>query len=109
MLNRDSNSYPEQWLLARWPALLRADLLKVAHHGSASGSSEAFLDAVQPRAALVSVAARNFYGHPDPAVMRRLSTRAATVLRTDQLGTIVASTAGAGWTIRAGGVHWLMR
>lgn len=105
----DADVTEEQWLLARWPALLRADLLKVAHHGSASGSSQAFLDAVRPRAALVSVAARNFYGHPDPAVMRRLSANAAAVLRTDQLGTIVAETDGNGWTVRAGGVRWRLR
>ena len=105
----DAEAAEEQWLLDRAPALLRADLLKVAHHGSGTSSSEAWLDAVRPRAALVSVAARNFYGHPDPAVMRRLSSLGAAVLRTDQLGTIVASTNGDGWTMRAGGVRWRLR
>ncbi|MEK7239025.1 MAG: DNA internalization-related competence protein ComEC/Rec2 [Gemmatimonadota bacterium] len=105
----DAEAAEERWLLERAPALLRADLLKVAHHGSGTSSTEAWLDAVRPRAALVSVAARNFYGHPDPAVMRRLSSLGAVVLRTDQLGTIVASTDGDGWTVRAGGVRWRLR
>ncbi len=105
----DAEAAEEQWLLQRAPALLRADLLKVAHHGSGTSSTPEFLDAVRPRAALVSVAARNFYGHPDPSVMRRLSAVGAAVLRTDQLGTIVATTAGEGWTLRAGGVRWPAR
>lgn len=105
----DAEALEEQWLVDRAPALLRADLLKVAHHGSGTSSTEAWLDAVRPRAALVSVASRNFYGHPDPAVMRRFSARGAVVLRTDQLGTIVASTDGDGWTMRAAGVRWRLR
>lgn len=102
----DAEAPEEEWLLDRSPALLRADLLKVAHHGSGTSTTEAWLDAVQPRAALVSVAARNFYGHPDPAVMRRLNTHGATVLRTDQLGTVVARTDGIRWTLQAAGIRW---
>jgi competence protein ComEC len=105
----DAEAAEERWLLERAPTLLRADLLKVAHHGSGTSSTQEFLDAVRPRVALVSVAARNFYGHPDPQVMRRLSAGAAAVLRTDQLGTVVAETDGAGWTLRAGGVSWRVR
>ena len=106
LLTGDADLAEERWMLDRAGALLRADLLKVSHHGSASGSSEAFLDAVRPRAALVSVAARNVYGHPAPFVMQRLTARGATVLRTDQLGSIVASTDGVGWTLQAAGVRW---
>ncbi len=102
----DADAVEERWLLEHAQGLLRADVLKVGHHGSATSSSEAFLDVVRPRAALVSVAARNFYGHPNPAVMRRLLAAGASVLRTDQLGTIVATTTGDGWTMAAGGVRW---
>jgi beta-lactamase superfamily II metal-dependent hydrolase len=102
----DAEAPEEHWLLDRSPALLRADLLKVAHHGSGTSTTEAWLDAVQPRAALVSVAARNFYGHPDPVVMRRLSGHGVTVLRTDQLGTVVARTDGVHWTLQAAGIRW---
>ncbi|MBI2408052.1 MAG: DNA internalization-related competence protein ComEC/Rec2 [Gemmatimonadetes bacterium] len=105
----DAEAAEERWLLERSPELLRADLLKVAHHGSGTSSTEEWLAAVQPRAALVSVAARNVYGHPDPVVMRRLSDAGATVLRTDQLGAIVARTDGAGWRLEAAGVRWRLR
>lgn len=105
----DAEAPEEHWLLDRSPALLRADLLKVAHHGSGTSTTDAWLDAVQPRAALVSVAARNFYGHPDPIVMRRLSDHGATVLRTDQLGTVVARTDGTHWILQAAGIRWRLR
>ncbi|MHB8839714.1 MAG: DNA internalization-related competence protein ComEC/Rec2, partial [Gemmatimonadaceae bacterium] len=109
LLTGDAEVPEESYLLDRSPALLRADLLKVAHHGSGTSTAEAWLAAVRPRAALVSVAARNVYGHPDPAVMRRLGEWGAAVLRTDQLGSIVATTDGAGWTMQAAGVRWRLR
>ncbi len=105
----DADAAEEGWMLDRAPALLRSDLLKVSHHGSHTGTSEAFLAAVAPRAALVSVAMRNVYGHPAPAVMRRLTEAGATVLRTDQLGSIVARSDGAGWTLETAGVRWRLR
>lgn len=61
---------------------LHADVLKVAHHGSAYQDPE-FLDAVGPAVALVSVGAGNPYGHPNPAVLARLARAGARVLRTD--------------------------
>ncbi|MGC5052731.1 ComEC/Rec2 family competence protein [Micromonospora sp. DT48] len=64
------------------PDLLRADVLKVAHHGSAY-QDPAFLDAVRPAVALVPVGAGNTYGHPDEAVLARLARGGARVLRTD--------------------------
>lgn len=109
LLTGDADLAEERWMLARAPALLSADLLKVSHHGSSTGSSDELLDAVRPRAALVSVAARNVYGHPSPDVMRRLWERGAAVLRTDQLGSVVVSTEGAGWTVQAAGVRWRLR
>jgi competence protein ComEC len=67
---------------------LRADLLKVAHHGSRTSSTEAFLDAVAPRLALISVGLNNLYHHPSPEVVEQLRGRAG-VLRTDRAGEIV--------------------
>jgi competence protein ComEC len=66
---------------------LRADVLKLPHHGSRY-SSPAFLAAVQPRIALVSVGAGNPYHHPSQEVISTLSGRGTTVLRTDQRGDI---------------------
>lgn len=65
-----------------------ADFLHLAHHGSASSSSPAFLDRCQPQAALISVAARNRYGHPHPEVLERLADRDICLLRTDQSGAV---------------------
>jgi competence protein ComEC len=67
------------------PGLLRADVLKVAHHGSAY-QDEGFLEAVAPRVALVSVGADNGYGHPSPVLLARLTRGGARVLRTDRQG-----------------------
>lgn len=65
-----------------------ADLLHLAHHGSGSSSTPNFLDACAPQAALISLAAKNRYGHPHPDVLDRLADRAITVIRTDQSGAV---------------------
>jgi competence protein ComEC len=106
LLTGDAETPEESWLLAHVRPQLRADVLKVAHHGSSTSSSAPFLDAVQPRLALVSVGAGNGYGHPDGAVMRDLRSRGATVLRTDQLGTIVVATDGRSLRVAAAGRRW---
>lgn len=58
-------------------------LLKVAHHGSKTSSTESFLRSESPRWAVISVGARNSYGHPDPGVLARLRRHHAQVFRTD--------------------------
>ncbi len=66
---------------------LRADVLKVPHHGSRSTSPD-FLDAVDARIGLVSVGDDNSYGHPSPVVTGALARSGSRVLRTDQEGDI---------------------
>ena len=66
----------------------RAAVLKVPHHGSATSSSDAFLDAVNPRYAVISTAAKYEVPPVAPQVEARLKERGITVLRTDQLGGI---------------------
>ncbi|MDK2855901.1 MAG: competence protein ComEC [Bacillota bacterium] len=73
---------------------LKADVLKVGHHGSASASSSAFLKAVRPRLAVISVGKDNDYGHPSPQTLRRLRMAGARVLRTDEAGDIVIASDG---------------
>jgi competence protein ComEC len=94
LLMGDAERAEERWLTERDWLLLRADILKVGHHGSGTSSNETFLRAVQPRVALVSVGAGNSYHLPTPSVMRALAANGAEVLRTDLLGTIVAKTDG---------------
>jgi competence protein ComEC len=69
---------------AREPAL-RSDVLKVAHHGSRTSSTELFLAAVEPALAVVSAGRANSFGHPHAEVEARL-TQLARVLRTDRVG-----------------------
>jgi competence protein ComEC len=71
-----------------------ADVLKVAHHGSAYGSSAPFLEAVGAEAAVISVGADNVCKSPAQETLDRLETAGAKVLRTDRYGTIVVTTDG---------------
>jgi competence protein ComEC len=109
LLMGDAEQPEEEWLLAHEADELHADILKVGHHGSKTSSSEAFLAAVRPRLALVSVGAGNSYGLPTPAIMDRLAAGGAQVLRTDRLGTIVARTDGRRVFVEAGGDQWELR
>ena len=77
------------------PERLRADVLKVAHHGSAYQDPD-FLAAVHPRLALVSVGAGNPYGHPNLAMLAGLRRDGARVLRTDLDGDLAAVVDGSG-------------
>lgn len=70
------------------PEILHCDVLKVAHHGSKSSSSEAFLDAVSPSIAVIQVGKNNFYGHPHQQTLDRLEERGIQVYRTDQNGAV---------------------
>jgi competence protein ComEC len=102
----DAERAEEEWLLARDPVALRANILKVGHHGSGTSSTERFLAAVRPRLALVSVGAGNSYHLPTPSVMRALAAHGAEVLRTDHLGAIVVRTDGRRIFVEAAGETW---
>ena len=65
---------------------LRADVLLVPHHGSRTSSSAPFIDAVQPRWALVQSGYRNRFGHPAPAVLARYAERGARVVDSPRCG-----------------------
>ena len=67
---------------------LNAVVFKAGHHGSNSSSSAPFLTAVQPQIIIVSAGKENKFGHPRPEMLQRAQNVGATVLRTDELGTI---------------------
>jgi competence protein ComEC len=69
-------------------AAMRANLLKVAHHGSATSTTPELLKAVQPEFAAISVGDQNFYGHPKPQILQRLTAAHARTLRTDWYGAL---------------------
>ena len=66
-----------------------ADILKVAHHGSKYSSDDAFLQAVSPKAAVISCGAGNLYGHPHGETLERLQAAKAEIYRTDTEGAIL--------------------
>lgn len=75
-------------LTASGRLLERLDILKVAHHGSDSSTSVAWLERTRPRLALISCGLRNRYGHPASVVLDRLRRRGTAVLRTDLHGAV---------------------
>lgn len=77
----------EKGLVATYPDL-RADVLKVAHHGSNTSSITPFLSAVQPNIAIISVGERNRYGHPHKEVIERFEKMGIEIWRTDKQGAI---------------------
>lgn len=77
----------EKGLVATYPDL-RADVLKVAHHGSNTSSITPFLSAVQPNMAIISVGERNRYGHPHKEVIERFEKMGIEIWRTDKQGAI---------------------
>lgn len=81
------------------PKRLGADILKVPHHGSHFSSSEAFLDAVRPKAALIAAGYGNTFHLPSLQTLERLAQRRVAVYRTDLDGTIFLRSAGQGFSI----------
>jgi competence protein ComEC len=73
---------------------LKADLLKVPHHGSKTSSSDEFLNAVQPRCAVISVGERSQFGHPHRVVIDRYLNRGIRLFQTGRDGTVTLETDG---------------
>ena len=71
-----------------WANLLKSDLLKVGHHGSATSSTPEFIRAVHPRWAIISVGQGNTFGHPRFETLRRLEQAGAATYRTDLNGAV---------------------
>lgn len=67
---------------------IKADVLKVGHHGSSTSTSKNFLEKVNPQFAVISVGKDNSYGHPHDTTIKKLNSNGITILRTDELGTI---------------------
>jgi competence protein ComEC len=89
----DAGAEAEQRLLASGVDL-RADVLKVGHHGSAYGSTPEFVRAVSPKHAIISVGRDNLFGHPAPSTIETLRESGATVYRTDRSGALAVSSDG---------------
>ncbi len=102
VLATDDMEEPSERELLRTGFDIHADILKVGHHGSKTSSSEAFLDRVQPKAAVISVGNDNKFGHPNEEVLDRFQKRSVPIYRTDQLTDVVFQSEGEGFHITHG-------
>jgi len=87
----------EQYISNDWDKTI--DILKVAHHGSFTSTSNRWLKAVNPALAVIQVGENNF-GHPHDVVLQRLSEQGVKVLRNDLHGAVVCVYDDKGWTVR---------
>ena len=81
---------------------ISAEILKVGHHGSTTSTSQAFLDAVSPEVAIISLGAGNTYGHPHKETMEKLSAANIQIYRTDEDNTIIVQTDGKEYHVTTG-------
>jgi competence protein ComEC len=86
--------------LLRYGPALQSTLIKVPHHGGRTSSTPAFLDLVNPRAAVISVGRRNPFHHPAPETLRRYKERGVKIYRTDRRGAIIFTSNGRSFRIR---------
>ena len=98
LLTADIETEAEQNMLENG-APLKADILKVAHHGGNSSSGEAFIRAVSPVIAVISVGEGNKHGHPHAEPLRCLEKNNIEIYRTDHFGTIICTGDGEKWII----------
>ena len=73
---------------------VKADIIKIGHHGSDSSSSKEFIEKVNPSMAIISVGKGNKYGHPKSSTLDILNKNNIRILRTDELGTIIVTSDG---------------
>ena len=99
MFTGDAETASEGEILERFTLeSLKCDLLKVGHHGAENATSQAFLDAVSPKYAVIQVGKGNTYDHPRAEILSRLNKAGVSYYRNDLEGTIVFVTDGVNLT-----------
>ncbi|GAB6179959.1 hypothetical protein JCM14036_12780 [Desulfotomaculum defluvii] len=93
LLTGDAGIHSEEEILKKGYDV-KADVLKVGHHGSSTATGEEFLRAVNPEIAVISVATKNDYGHPHREILQRLKASSIKVYQTSQQGTLVMTSDG---------------
>jgi competence protein ComEC len=100
LFSGDAEDDQEAYLVDEYGSELSSTILKAGHHGSASSSSGAFLDAVDPQAVVISSAYDSQYGHPHEEVLQRLSERSLPAYWTATHGNIVLTSDGRNVTVQ---------
>ncbi len=99
LLTGDAEAIVENELIERG-SIPQAQVLKIAHHGSTTSSTDNFLNQVNPEIAVICVGEDNRYGHPHKEVIKSLIYVGAETLRTDIHGTVVLESDGMTWTVK---------
>ncbi|MDT3433270.1 lamin tail domain-containing protein [Haloarcula sp. 1CSR25-25] len=100
LLTGDAEDDQEGYLVDEYGNQLQATVMKAGHHGSSSSTSGDLLDAVQPKAVIISSAYDSQYGHPTEEVLQRLHDRSMPTYWTATHGDIVLVSDGAGVSVR---------
>lgn len=95
----DAEAKEEMELINAWPDL-KADILKVAHHGSKNSTGNLFLGKIKPKFSIISAGAKNRYGHPKPETLEKLEKIGSEIFRTDLEGDIKTESNGKGVLIK---------
>jgi competence protein ComEC len=97
----DIQAQSEAELLERHgPDKLRSTFLIVPHHGSRSSCTQSFIDAVQPKEAIISAGWKNRFRFPHPTVLQRLESNGCRIWRTDRCGAVRITTTGSDYHIQ---------
>jgi len=99
LLTGDAEKESEELMLKSYAGELKSNILKAGHHGSNTSSSSAFLKAVGPEAAIISLGANNDYHHPHPSTLKKYEQAKLKVYRTDLNGTVTITSDGNTYTI----------
>lgn len=102
MLAGDAEKESEDYLVKKYGKALKSTVLKSPHHGSRTSSTLPFLQATNPEAVIISLAADNSYGHPHSNILKRYQDRKIKIYRTDTDGTITVTSDGKSYTIQRG-------
>ncbi len=99
LLTGDLSEQGETIMARKYPAILRASVLKVGHHGSKYASTLGFISQVKPKVGVISAGAGNRFGHPTVSTLRRLHSLGIDLYRTDRQGKITIRLYGKGFTV----------
>lgn len=101
MFTGDAEVLAEKEVLQKYPKELKADVLKLGHHGSTTSSSEEFIKAINPKYGVISCGVDNSYGHPHKEILSLMNKYNIKIYRTDKQGQITVTSDGKNITFKS--------